>query len=110
MGRLRAYLIAEAGRPVIETWELDRPAPILWPDTPANRAAYSPRWETPLVVTPDFAFWEFRRQDALHWADVTGQWPQPRWRTRLDRLYYRLWNEAQNILAEREKAKHRARY
>jgi hypothetical protein len=92
--RLRRYLSAEAGKPVIETWEPDRPAPLIWPDTAANRGLYSPRWETPLVVTPDFAFWEYRRRAGLSWADVSGQWPQPRWRTRLDRLYYRLVDEA----------------
>jgi hypothetical protein len=75
---------------VIESWDLDRPAPIVWPDTKANREAYSPRMETPLVTTPDFALWEYRQGAGLTWADLTGQWPQPPWRTRLDREYQEL--------------------
>jgi hypothetical protein len=62
--------------------------------------------ETPLVITPDYALWEYRRQNGLSWADLTGRWPQPPWRTRTDRHYQDLFNTAQRELAE--KAKHRA--
>ena len=79
---------------MIETWEPGRPDPLLWPRTAANLAAYAPKYATPLAVTPDFAFWEYRRRAGLAWTDVSGQWPQPLWRTRLDRLYYRLVDEA----------------
>ena len=80
--------------PLIETWDLTAPEPIIWPRTPENLNAYSPKQEAPLVITPDFAFWEYRVRAGLSWADVSGQWPQPLWRTRLDRLYYRLVDEA----------------
>jgi hypothetical protein len=91
---------------VIESWDLARPAPIPWPDTKANREAFAPRVETPLVITPDFALWEYRQAAGLHWADLTGQWPQPPWRTDLDRTYQELVTRARRELAE--KAKHRA--
>ena len=67
---------------------------MIWPRTPANLNAYAPNQEAPVVITPDFAFWEYRVRAGLSWADVSGQWPQPAWRTRLDRLYYRLVDEA----------------
>lgn len=86
---------------MIESWELTRPAPIIWPDTTANRESYAPRMETPLVVTPDWGLWEYRRQNGLTWADLTGVWPQPPWRTQVDRQYQSLWNQAQHELAER---------
>ena len=80
--------------PVYETWDPATPDAIIWPRTTENLRAYAPNQERPLVVTPDFAFWEYRRRANLSWADVSGQWPQPMWRTRLDRLYYRLADEA----------------
>lgn len=86
---------------MIERWELTTPDPVIWPDTKANREAYSPRMETPLVVTPDFALWEYRRQNGLTWADLTGQWPQPRWRTQVDRHYQELVTRARRELAEK---------
>ena len=96
MGRLRRYLKAVYGKPMplLETWDMATPEPMIWPRTADNLNAYAPNQEMPLVVTPDFAFWEYRVRAGLSWADVTGQWPQPRWRTRLDRLYYRLTDEA----------------
>lgn len=83
-----------------------RPDPIIWPDTKANRDAFAPRMETPLVITPDFGLWEYRRQTGLTWADLTGIWPQPPWRTQIDRYYQHLVVQAQHELAAR--ADHRA--
>jgi hypothetical protein len=86
-------LTAVGVHPVVATWELGTPDPIMWrpPGTPYERP------EVPFVVTPDFDLWQYRVRAGLQWADLTGQWPQPPWRTDLDRLYCRLVDNARTI-------------
>jgi hypothetical protein len=87
----------EGAHPVTVTWDLETPKPVIWP--PGDKWE---RKETPLALSPDFDFWQYRVKAGLQWADVTGQWPQPPWRTRLDRLYYRLVAEARAITDARD--------
>jgi hypothetical protein len=40
-------------------------------------------------VSRDFLLWIYRQENpTITWADLTGIWPQPQWRTDLD-LWYR---------------------
>lgn len=47
----------------------------------------------------------YRKQSGLSWADLSGVWPQPYWRTSQDLWYMDIEGQVRPILEERARAK-----
>lgn len=56
----------------------------------------------------DFALFQYRREMRLSWSDLTGEYPQPEWRTEQDMWYLQLAGEMAPILAARARDAHAA--
>jgi hypothetical protein len=53
-------------------------------------------------VPPDFVLYLYRKEMGLTWGDLTGQWPQPPWRTYQDLWYQQIAGEAHTVKAKLE--------
>lgn len=48
----------------------------------------------------DFILYLYRKRAGLHWSELSGEWPQPIWRTEQDLWYMDIEGQVQPILEE----------
>lgn len=53
----------------------------------------------------DFILWIYRRNNpGMTWGDLTGEWPQPVWRTELDLWYFGIKGEVDALKSKQDQA------